>query len=184
MQTLRRKIGASALSLLLFIGTFPVVATTTGCSISTAQIKADGQALGTACNNIAAEIAPSNPTLAAQLTTASNALVAITSNWQTGNSVTVFNDAANAAEVVLAAIPVTSAYAPLVGIAVAAIDVLIANINPAASATTSVVVMTPNPYRGRAQIKHRMLRSREGDLKAAWNEAVKVNGLQPSLLIK
>lgn len=140
----------------------------TGCTISASQVKADGQAIAQACNSIAAQIAPVNPTLAARLTAASTALLAVTDNWTTGSAVADFNNAANAVEAILAAIPVTAPYATLVAIAVAAVDVLIANLNP----NTVNVRLDGNPYIGKAHIKHRLGRSPEGDLKAAWNDEV------------
>lgn len=175
-------------SLLLIALLIPLSLPMSGCTVSSGQIAADGQAVAQASLSIAAQIAPTNPTLAAQITTAANALAAITSNWQTGSKLQVFNDATNALEVVLAAIPLTAPFAPLVSIAVAAIDVLIANASQGSAGPTPVRASASPAllaYRATApHIKHRLLRSPEGDFKAAWNEAVKSNALQPSMALR
>ncbi len=181
--------GLSVTSLIMLPLATGMVVTTSGCTISAATIKADGQAVATACQGIAAQLAVTNPQLAADLITAANGLLAVTGNWQTGSAIAVFNDAASAVEIALAAIPMTSIYAPLVAIAVAAVDILIANINPAgspmavnASARTNALIHYKQV--GQQAIKHRFLRSQAGDIKAAWDAAVTVNHLQPSLLLK
>jgi hypothetical protein len=98
------------------------------CKITSAQIAADGKAVASAGTAIANAVAATDPALASELTTVSNALSAATTNWQTGTPTTDINTAATALEAVLNAIPETAPYASFVGIAVAALDVLIANI--------------------------------------------------------
>jgi hypothetical protein len=161
-------------------GASTMMLTTTGCTVSAAQIQADGKALHEALLSVANIYTLTSPTAAANLVTAANALLAVTQNWQTGSSIAIFNDAANAVEVILAAIPQTAAIAPLIPIAVAALDILLANVNPKASNAVALHAMASpkgNPYRGKATIKHRMGRSIEGDFKAAWNKAAAENRL-------
>lgn len=151
------------------------------CTISASEIKADGQAIAAALEDIAVLEQPIDPTLAANITTAANALLTVTSNWTDGSSEALFNDAASAVEAVLAAIPETAAYAPFVAIAVAALDILIANIGtPAAPVTTASVRATmdridalpPNPWRGKATIVHHHNHSLLQDFVESWNEEV------------
>lgn len=98
------------------------------CKVTPTQIAADGQAVATAINSIAAQ--PTiNPTVAADLKTASATLVAATSNWKTGDPVDDINTAAAAIEAVMADIPTTAPYASFVAIAVAALDILMANLS-------------------------------------------------------
>lgn len=171
---------STVLSVAIWVAVLLVMITPmTGCTISASQVTADGQAVAAACQSIAAQLAVTDPELAANLTKAANGLLAATQNWQSGSPIAIFNDAAAAVEAALAAIPVTSAYAALVAIAVAAVDVLIANINPA-SAKMTVAQSNTNPYlqgEHRAVIKHRFGRSVAGDLKAAFNDAIQVNHL-------
>lgn len=178
MKNLWNKI--RTIAAILLIGTFPVLVA--GCAPSTSQIAADGQAVATALLSIANIEAVSNPQLAQNLTTAANALSAATANWKTGGSVAILNNAANAVEIALAAIPQTAAIAPLVAVAVAALDAIIANINPTSSAKDTVRVA--NLYRGEAHIHHRWGRSIEGDFKAAWNMAARSNPALNSAVLK
>jgi hypothetical protein len=197
MRNLQSKLGAWALSFLTAFATLnpgSVVAATgvstlllgtTGCGVTPAQIQADGKALDEALLSIANVYTLTNPTAAANLVAAANALLAITQNWQTGSSIALFNDAANVVEVALAAIPQTAVFAPLVPIAVAALDILVANVNPTGSSAVTLHTMASpqgNPYRGKATIHHRIGRSLEGDFKAAWNKTVEENKLAMATL--
>jgi hypothetical protein len=148
------------------------------CDISESQIKEAGQTIGKALESIATLLKTENPTVSADLTTAAEGLIAVTSEWTTGSSKAVFDDAANAVEEVLALIPETAQFAPFVAIAVAALDLLIANIGtPPAPITTAAVKATmdriealpPNPYRGKAKIIHHHGNSLAKDFVDAWN---------------
>ena len=150
------------------------------CHITSSVIAADGQAVATAIKAIAAQ--PNiDPTVAANLITAANTLVAVTSNWQTGTPVTDINTAAAAIEAILAVIPATAPYASFVAIAVAALDILIANLSTqttqgpsyignAKAVLAHVDSLPPNHWRGVAVIKH------SGDLRKGfintWNTQV------------
>lgn len=158
-----------------------------GCTPVATQIAADGKVVGQAMLNMAAIIQVTNPTSAATLTTAANALEAATANWTTGSSLALVNDAAQVAEVALASIPQTTAVAPLVAVAVAALDIIIAEAGGTGATTPAIVhasrpvmVAAVNPYRGKYKIKHVPFRSPEGDFKAAWNS---VANAHPSLSV-
>jgi hypothetical protein len=157
---------------------------TSGCTANQAQeVAASGAAVSAALLSIAAIEQATNPTLAADLTTAATTLKSATANFQTGDSLAIINSAAAVAQTVLAEIPATSQYAPLVAIAVAALDAILAatgNTSVAASAHTvsahTMVALSPSQqanldlYReiGKGKIKHRLFRSKSGDFEAAW----------------
>ncbi|MGA8727376.1 MAG: hypothetical protein WB608_01390 [Terracidiphilus sp.] len=159
------------------------------CKLSTAQIQADGEAVGTALDNLATALKAVDPTVAADLTTAGNALITATANWTEGSGVAILEDAENAAIVVLNAIPLTSAYAPLVAIAFTAINLLIANSQTQASQTGNAVadahillskaqtLNTDSPWFGKAQIKHHFMRPPRKDFESAWNTAARPLGV-------
>lgn len=176
------KLAAWLLNVLLLFGivttcTVPL----TGCSVSASQISLDGQALANALISIADIEATTDPSLATQLTNAANALLQVTKNWQSGSSVADLNDAANAAEAVLALVPATAAIAPLIPIAVAALDVILSDVQ--SNSNTAAVRVSKNPYSG-YHIHHVIMRSPEGDFKAAWNGVVKKHTELAGALIK
>lgn len=184
MNFLRRILVSPVIALLIAA---PVTISATGCTTSASQVQQDGATIAQAIQQIAAlETEQGNTALAQNLTTASQALEAATANYQTGSATAIIGDAATAVEVALAAIPTTAAYAPLVPIAVAAIDTLLSNIGtktttPAAAPAAAPSVfgahaMVASPATRLVQIKanapkipHRILRSPEGDFKSAWN---------------
>jgi hypothetical protein len=150
------------------------------CKVSSAVIAADGQAVATACRAIAAALEATDPSAATALNAAATVLVAATANWQTGTPVTDINTAAAAIEAILAAIPLTAPYASFVAIAVAALDILLANLGTQATQGTSsfanaravlahVDTLPPNHWRGVAEISH------DGNLRkgfeGTWNKA-------------
>lgn len=160
---------------------------TVGCVPVDVQVQQDGAAISTAILSIAAQEQPINPTVAAQLVMAANGLRTATANFTTGSAVADINAAANVAEVVLQAIPQTAAFAPLVPIAIAALDLLIENAGAGATSTLNAHVAhvsgtaATGAYRA-AVIPHRTLRSREGDIKAAWNTKATQIGLKQVLI--
>lgn len=159
------------------------------CKITASAIQQDGKAVATAVLSIATALEPTNPTLAAQLTTDASALTAATSNWTTGSAVADINDAAQVIETAMALIPQTAPYASFVAIAVAALDILIANlatqptqtpVTPVANARAVVghIDSLPmNPWRGKAEI-HVHEHGIRPAFEKAWNGAVDA---QPAL---
>jgi hypothetical protein len=158
------------------------------CTINANEIKTDGAAVAQAVNNIATVLASEGQTqLAGQLSSAANALLAVTNNWTTGSAVADFNDAAQAVEAVLALIPTTSALIPFIEIAVTALDILIANIgtSPAAgqpptpitlesvkAMQAKIATFPANPYRGKVAIERHHFQSPRSAIKDTWNKAV------------
>jgi hypothetical protein len=158
------------------------------CTVTAAEIKTDGAAVAQAVQNIATVLSTEgNPTLAGQLSKAADALLVVTNAWTTGSAVADFNDAASAVEAVLALIPQTSALVPFVEIAVTALDILIANIggSPAAGQApapitpesvkqmqATIATFTPNPYRGKIEIKRHHFQSPRSAIKNTWNAEV------------
>ena len=159
------------------------------CKLSSAQIQADGKVVGTALDNLAIAIQAADPTLAANLTTAGNDLIAATANWQEGSATAILDDAEQAAIVVLNAIPLTSVYAPLVAIAFAALNLLIANSQTQTQQTGNAMkdahmlltkeqtLNTSSPWFGKAEIKHHFLNPPRKDFESAWNAAAKPLGV-------
>jgi hypothetical protein len=159
----------------------------TGCVPAATQIAADGAVVAQAMLNVAAIEAVTNPQLAQNLTTAANALKAATANWTTGSSLAIVNDAAQVAEVALSAIPETAAIAPLIPIAMAALDIIITEAggpSPAPSVSANVVAPSINPYRGKYKISHMPLRSPKGDFESAWNGEAKKHSALASAILK
>ena len=153
------------------------------CKVTASTIQADGKVVGTAIDSLAAAIQPTDPTLAAKLKTAGDALIAVTANWQQGNAQAIIVDAEQGVIVVLNLIPLTSPYAPLAAIVFAALNLLIANSTTQPAQTGDMIadahaLLTKaagtnmdSPWFGKATIKHEILRSPRKDFEAAWNEA-------------
>lgn len=152
------------------------------CKVTQTQIAADGQAVANAILSIANS--PAIPaTIAADLKTAAAALVAATSNWQTGTPVQDINTAAAAIEAILGAIPVTAPYASFVAIAVAALDILIGNLStqtsqgPSPVANAKMVIehtqaLPENQYRGAVRINRHAFEGPRTALVRTWNDQV------------
>lgn len=152
------------------------------CKVTSEQITADGAAVGQALDNIAVALQTTDPSLAANLKAAGDALIAATANWKDGDPLTDVITAENVAIVALNAIPVTSQYAPLVAIAFEALNLLIANAqtqpqqteNAMANAhmllTTAKQSNTDSPWAGKAKIKHHFLNPPRKDFESAFNE--------------
>jgi hypothetical protein len=155
------------------------------CKITASAIQADASAVAAAINDIANQ--PDIPaTLKTDLNAAAAALVAATTNWTTGSPVAIINYAAQAIEALLAAIPLTAPYAVFVGIAVAALDILIGNLGTQATQATNTVAnakavlafvdtLPANPWRGKAQIHRHVFEGPRSAFIGTWNDAVKAN---------
>jgi len=180
------KLPAFAGIFLMLFALLPTTIAAKGCpSISASTLAADGQDVANALKSIAAQVSLSNPSLADQLVTSAQTIIAITGNWQNGSRLQEFNALMDGVQVLLGAIPITAPFASLVGIAVMAVDLLVHNANP----TTPVVIASPgavrghyipgqpvvilheNIHRGRIQIHRSFLHPTiEGALKSGWNE--------------
>jgi hypothetical protein len=161
----------------------------TMCKISAAQIQADGKAVGTAIDNLGAALQATDPTLATNLETAGNALIAVTANWQTGSAMSILTDAEQAVIVVLNLIPLTSPYAALAAIVFTALNLLIANAQTQTTQTGNMVsdahkllaaaaaLNTGSQWAGKAVIKHHLGNDPRKDFESAWNVAAKPLGV-------
>ena len=151
------------------------------CKVVASVVAADGKAIDAALISIANVEQPINPTVAADLLAAGTALVTATANWQTGSAVNDINTAAAAIEAILNVIPATAPYAVFVAIAVAALDILMANLGAQSALTGNYIKdarmvakaidnLPPNHWRGQAKIQH------NGDLRKGfentWNAEV------------
>lgn len=182
MKTLRNSAKVACVAIMCAVMAFPI----TGCKVSDSQIRADGAAIAQAVQSIAnLEQQQGNTALAQQLSAAAQALQAATSNYSSGSTLAIINSSAGALEVALAAIPATAAYAPLVPIAIGAIDILVADLGG-----TVQTKPTANPrlmqlkMQAATSVHHRMMRSPEGDFKSAWNDTVTSHNLPDSLKVK
>jgi hypothetical protein len=158
------------------------------CKINASVIAADGRAIQAACNSIAAIERADNPALADKIVAAAQVVADLTANFQTGTAAQDLNTAGLALQDVLALVPMTSPYAPFVGIAVAALDVILANVatQPAQAAlppTTQKLAhalvirahiqsMPDNPYRGLVRIHRMPWEGPRTALVNAWNKEV------------
>jgi len=156
------------------------------CKVTATLIAADGQAVAIAIDAIATQVKITNPTLSGQLTTAAATLVAVTSGWETGSTVTDINTAATAIESVLDVIPATAPYANFVAIAVAALDILIGNLSTQSAQTSNIVTnallvfknsknLPVNHWRGAVKIKRHFREDARSAFIRYWNEAVDKN---------
>ncbi len=152
------------------------------CKITAAAIASDGQAVATALLAIATATEATNPTLAANLSTAAATLVKATTGWKTGDAVDDINTAATVIESILAAIPLTAPYASFVAIAVAALDILIGNLGTQSAQTPNVVAnaqliqahvdaLPENPYRGLVTVRPSIFGVRHS-FTSKWNGQV------------
>ena len=153
------------------------------CKINDAQIQADASAVATAITTIAIALATTDPGLADGLATAAKTLVAATANFKTGDAVDDINTAALAIEALLNAIPETAPYATFVGIAVAALDVLISNLSTqsvqtgdsvpdAVAVLKNISTLPENHFRGMVQIHRRWCEGPRSALIRTWNDQV------------
>lgn len=128
---------------------------------------------------IVAQADPSAPWVA-QAKTAVTALETAETAWQTGGPVQAVDDALNTIEAVMAVVPVTAVYAPLVDVLVAGIEAILATLP--ASTKVGAVSKASNPHVGRVRIKHSLFHSRVSEFKKAWNDAAVKAGLKTSEL--
>ena|ERR1700677_1916387 len=161
------------------------------CKITAAQIQADGEAVGTALENLADAVQANDPGLASELTAAGKGLIAATSNWQEGTALDVVEDAEQAVIVALNLIPLTSPFANLAAIVFAALNLLIANSQTQPTQPTGTIAAahallahaatlnTTSQWYGKAEIKHHFLNPPRKDFEEAYNAAAEPLGVKP-----
>lgn len=167
-----------ALSAILLLGTLPVAAVATGCSGS--QVVSEINVVLTEADNVIAVADPGAP-WAQDLKNAVVALTGAETSWQNGGSVQYVEDALNTLCVVLAAIPLTAAYSPLIDVLVAGIEAVLAAL-PASARARLTATLVRNPHAGRYRLVNHWYHSPAGNLKANWNQVAKARGLTQMLL--
>jgi hypothetical protein len=173
-----RALAGITLSTILLLGTLPVVAPATGCT-STQVIDEINVVLNEA-DAVLAVADPSSPQVG-DLKKAIVALEGAEKIWQKGGTVAVVDDALNTLDQVLAAIPLTAIYSPLIDVLVAGIEDVLAALPQPVSAKFAAT-LAANPHAGRYQIQKRFYRTPAGNLKANWNQVAKAKGLRLMLL--
>jgi hypothetical protein len=152
------------------------------CKVNATQIQADGKAVGTALDNIAAALQATDPAIAGPLKAAGDGIIAATANWQEGSPLAIIEDAEQAAIVALNLIPVTSPFAGLAAIAFAAINLLIANSQTQATQPTNAIAAAhtllthaatlnqDSKWAGKANINHHFMESPRKAFERNFNE--------------
>jgi hypothetical protein len=166
----------SAVLAILFL-----TATTTplqGCSAATTVNEIN--TVLTEATNILTVADPTAP-WAGQLKAAVAALKTAEAGWVGGGAVADVDAALNTIEAIVAVVPVTAAYAPLVDVLVAGVEAILAAL-PAPTAASVSLAKASNPHLGRVVIKHRLFHSRTKEFKDAWNAAVEKQGLKGALI--
>jgi hypothetical protein len=179
---MQRRTFLSRLSLAALAATLPV-SLLTACSESIQTI------LNTILNALAAIIGVADPNAPwyQSLINAIAALKQAEASWQAGGAVTVIDDALNTISDILASIPLTAQYSPLIAILVAAIETVLALIpQPIAVAPQGgkgiiiyqVNSRTANPYKGMVTLNHPgLFQTRSGAVRAQWNAKADAIGL-------
>lgn len=148
----------------------------TSCTATSSQLKSDAQALATALSGLSAALTTEDAATASKLEVAAESLTAVVDNWDTSSSASKLNTAAAGVEAVLAVIPATSKYEPLVAIAVVAVDALLQSTSTASVqaklADANADRLVQLRVEGEKAVLHHLLRSRQSDFKAAWNKAI------------
>lgn len=176
MQTSRRTFGKLVGSALLALAS-GISFSLTGCVLTAANAKSLINVLITSIQNIL-KVATGAP-WAADLSNALSALQTAEQGWTAGGAVTLIDDALNTVTAVLAVIPFTALYSPLVDIVVAGIEAVLA-VLPVAPATTKFrVTLSANPHHGRIVLNKPSLRHEtpQGAYRAQWNGICKQIGL-------
>ena len=175
-----QKLGALALISVLLVGMMPVMATT-GCSGT--QIINE---INVVLNEADAVLAVAEPG-ASWVIPLKNAIVALQgaeTAWQNGGVVAIVDDALNTLTVVLAVIPLTAIYSPLIDVLVAGIEAVLAALPVSGSLGAQKVMVTvaENPHAGRYKMVFHWYRTPAGNLKANWNAVAKAHGLQKMVI--
>lgn len=149
----------------------------TGCSITEASVKSLLKVLITSIENIL-KVATGAP-WAADLSAALAALQSAAAGWTVGSATTLIDDALNAVTAVLAVIPLTAVYSPLVDIIVAGIEAVLAVLPMTPAVTRLRGTISTNPHHGRIILNKTSLRHEtpQGAYKAQWNGICKQIGL-------
>jgi hypothetical protein len=149
----------------------------TGCALTVDNVKSLINVLIGSIQNIL-KVATNAP-WAAGLSAALAALQNAEQNWTAGSATTLIDDALNTVTAVLAVIPLTAVYSPLVDIVVAGIEAVLAVLPVTPSVTKLRGALDKNPHHGRIVLNKKSLRHEtpQGAYKAQWNGMCKEIGL-------
>ena len=165
----RRFIGSAAAVATLPIANFGLM----GCTVDVKALLNTVIDSALAVIKVADASEPWLPSLQAAVTALENAEAA----WTAGSIPAIVIDALNTLEAVLAVIPATAAFSPLVAILVAGIEAVLS----AAGVTLSPLQkarVARNPYKGMATLEHpHLLQTYQGAYKSQWNDEAIVVGL-------
>lgn len=185
MNTIERfteKMKVLTMASLMLVATMFVPATAvtmTGCTVTTTQIANDATAVAKVALQIATAAADIYPTISAKITQAANDVSSVANALLSGTTTEARLIAVlEALDTILSAIPttVTQTIAEFLPIAIAGIEAIYSYVGTTStSLAKGALRSTSTSWVGKANIKHRFGRSREGDFRAAWNEAVKNN---------
>jgi len=145
-----------------------------GCAVNAKAL------LNTAIDSALAilKVADSNAQWLPSLSNAIAALQAAEAKWSNGSTVDIVLSAIDTLQAVLAVIPQTSIYSPLIAILVAALSAVISAMKPTAQTQRLSAHLDWNPYKGQAKLrKPHLLQSAQGAYKAQWNNTAKRIGL-------
>jgi hypothetical protein len=170
------KLGAIALIAVLLAGTMPVMATA-GCSGS--EVIGEINVVLSEATTVLAQAAPGSSWIA-PLKAAAAELQTEEAAWESGGTVAKVDAALNTLSIVLAAIPLTAVYSPLIDVLVAGIEAVLAALpaSTAPGAQKTMVTVAENPHAGRYTLVMHWYHSPAGNLKANWNGVAKAHGLQ------
>lgn len=153
----------------------PMAVLETGCAFS---VSGTLSVIISAVQGILKYVAGSAP-WAQELSAALNALQSAESTWQTGGAVVIIIDALNTLEAVLAEIPLTMIYSPLIDLIVTGIEAVINYFNPpAATLAKPRATLQTNPHMGRIHLKNPgTFETPQGSFKQQYNDAATGLGL-------
>jgi hypothetical protein len=145
----------------------------TGCSVNAKDLLNAAIDSALAIVKVADTAAPWLPDLQSAITAVQNAEAA----WQSGSASTIVVDALNTLEAVLAVIPATAAFSPLIAILVAGIEAVMSAFNVTLTPVQAAKVAR-NPYKGATNLnKPHFLQTYQGAYKSQWNNEAKSIGL-------
>ena len=151
---------------------------TEGCALTPANVKALINVLITSIQNFILKVA-TGASWSVDLSAALAALQSAEQNWTSGGPITLIDDALNTITAVLAVIPLTAVFSPLVDIVVAGIEAVLAVIPVTPAVTKLRGTISTNPHHGRVVLRKPSLlhETPQGAYKAQWNGTCKQIGL-------
>jgi hypothetical protein len=175
--TAKLNVWALISTLLLGFLTTGMILPASGCSSS--NVEADVNAVISATEAVL-KVAEPNAPWVAPLTAALNGLEQAESQWKSGSTIAIVEDALNTIASVSSLIPFTAAYSPLIDILVAAIELVITTIQTQSPAAATAKAFQPQgqwSHSGRITLAKKSLMHPTviGAIKHQWNLVVAAN---------